>query len=940
MIRKRGEKGQALIMVLVLLLFASIIITSTLGLVAVSRNTNTVYKNNTTAVYAAEAGIQDAIWNLEYQPSSALETMLTPTNTNDNYTPYDYTSIWTYTMTNPVNNNGNQINNNSVTPTIKNTWIPLGIPQPTLPQANAVANDPNLTVTGHVSNVLNNGNGGVYEVDVNYNGATSLAVTSIGVWLPQGFTYSGPVTSPNTPLNLPGTPQTEACAGNEAVVWSLPGSTFSGLLASTHQGNVTGIEITNGGNGYNSAPTVTITGGGGTGATATAAISSNQVTGITVTNGGSGYTSAPTITFTGGGGTGAAAAATIASTLTFNFEYQSTSPGVIPECLSWINNSDIAGCSCTWDANVTVYDIKSTAGNTTIETYVPQAQARALGHAMNGDYVAIGNSLMDMGPGETTSNDSSGVRYNLLTDDPYTENIIPFDANVEGAYLYWGGWFQNSDETIGSSYGGLVNFSINGHQVCFNNGSPAEGSSPLTPDKIQTTPTNWENQDFPGNYYYSCYKDVTSLVRYELGKENTSSTYSNLPGGTAANPVTYDIGQLTTCPLGDTGQQPSWAGWSLIIVYSSPGTLGHQIYIYDTLTPCTNDNSNNGNQPYEYQSGSSAYQYPPASPGGYHGGVIVENPSGFLVPNTQNQVGTIDITNGGSGYTSDPTVTISEGGGIGVTAAAAVSGGSVAVINITSGGSGYTSAPTVSISGGGGTGATATATIDDTAATLTAFVGEGDFSLAGDFIAFNPPLQYQSPSGFPWSLPDSNPSKLFDGNKLYSTDPQVSLTNGGSGYTSTPSVTISGGGGSGAKATATISTVGQVTGIAVTANGSGYTSAPTVTITGGGGSGAAATATIFQINCPLDSNSPPANNTAAQPDNVWNSSYSPTETFPDGVDIKNFSVPWASNLLQPGATTAQIDMPTFTDGWCLLYMVVSFRSSVTSGGSVSYLINK
>lgn len=69
----------------------------------------------------------------------------------------------------------------------------------------------------------------------------------------------------------------------------------------------------------------------------------------------------------------------------------------------------------------------------------------------------------------------------------------------------------------------------------------------------------------------------------------------------------------------------------------------------------------------------------------------------------------------------------------------------------------------------------------------------------------------------------------------------ITVTAGGSGYTSAPTVTISGGGGSGATAVATI-TGGVVTSIAVTAGGSGYTSAPTVTISGGGGTGATATA--------------------------------------------------------------------------------------------------
>ena len=60
----------------------------------------------------------------------------------------------------------------------------------------------------------------------------------------------------------------------------------------------------------------------------------------------------------------------------------------------------------------------------------------------------------------------------------------------------------------------------------------------------------------------------------------------------------------------------------------------------------------------------------------------------------------------------------------------------------------------------------------------------------------------------------------------------ITVTDGGEHYNSAlpPSVTISGGGGSGATATATVSAAGIVTGISVTAGGSGYTSAPTVTI--------------------------------------------------------------------------------------------------------------
>lgn len=66
--------------------------------------------------------------------------------------------------------------------------------------------------------------------------------------------------------------------------------------ATIGSGAVTAFTITEKGGGFTSAPTVTITGGGGTGATGTAVLTGGEVTSITVTAGGSGYSSAPTVT--------------------------------------------------------------------------------------------------------------------------------------------------------------------------------------------------------------------------------------------------------------------------------------------------------------------------------------------------------------------------------------------------------------------------------------------------------------------------------------------------------------------------------------------------------------------------------------------------------------------------------------------------------------------
>ena len=136
----------------------------------------------------------------------------------------------------------------------------------------------------------------------------------------------------------------------------------------------------------------------------------------------------------------------------------------------------------------------------------------------------------------------------------------------------------------------------------------------------------------------------------------------------------------------------------------------------------------------------------------------------------------ITVTDGGSGYTAAPTITISEGGGSGAIAVATINNGAVNQIIVTDSGSKYTGTPTVLIS----------APPSSRTATATASVVNG-------FVV------------------------------------SITVTDGGSGYTDVPTVTISGGNGSGASAVATISD-GAVNQIIVQNAGKGYPSTPTVTI--------------------------------------------------------------------------------------------------------------
>jgi autotransporter-associated beta strand protein len=243
-------------------------------------------------------------------------------------------------------------------------------------------------------------------------------------------------------------------------------------------------------------------------------------------------------------------------------------------------------------------------------------------------------------------------------------------------------------------------------------------------------------------------------------------------------------------------------------------------------------------------------------------------------------VGTINVTNGGNGYTTAPTITI-QAPNSAIAGTPTVVAGQVTRIPVLAGGAGYSSStpPVVTITGNG-TGATATAVLTNgvvTSVTIT-----------------NPGINYTLP-----------PTVTFQGHTaavlgtptyVNGVITSIPVTSGGDGYLSAPTVTIIGGGGSGATAVANIAN-GTVTSITITAGGSGYTSAPTVTlsalpvgatagaatlsagqitaiavanggtgyttaplvvISGGGGTGATATATLLANGLPANPNGDPS----------------------------------------------------------------------------------
>ena len=207
---------------------------------------------------------------------------------------------------------GNEIQSLNVFATSSNTAL---IPNPTVtytsPGTTGTLNYlvlPNQSGTATITvTVVDNGgtaNGGV-------NTASQIFTVTVNP-VNQAPTIN-PIANPNPIPESTRTPQTVNLTGITAgpgesenltitAVSSNPGlianpATTATATATLSGGTVGTIAITGGGNAYAFPPNVTIAGGGGSGAAATAAVnSSGVVTGITITNAGSGYTSAPTVT--------------------------------------------------------------------------------------------------------------------------------------------------------------------------------------------------------------------------------------------------------------------------------------------------------------------------------------------------------------------------------------------------------------------------------------------------------------------------------------------------------------------------------------------------------------------------------------------------------------------------------------------------------------------
>ena len=720
------ETGMALILVLVLMVVGCLTILPALAHIGSALKTSKIYEDKTDMMYAADAGIEDAIWQIKYD-------MLDWTFAGQNYDIYNYNTTWTYELDNTVNDL-------SVNVSIENVWIPsnvtlsgLGL---TAAQARSIME---RSITDNTTNRLittgtNTETVGEYRIKIDFypfaGNEEALTVDSIGIWLPHGFTYAGGCNL-NSFAGSSGkyAESTADHSGGQVVVWdfttSLPFAdlppveldpsdmpqsaeitfNYTTEVAGTRPTGISWI-VTDGA--VSSDIPISwdidtkiykiIASAGDTEIEAYPSRSelrnlSDAISGDYVATGNSlmqdkySHDGVRDTLMT-------ESSATIDSIpndpdtdvgdvlsaylywSAFRYEELTTpvwGPDTCEDLDNWVQTGTVWQIDDVWDTyGGYVWDDRFFGrynSSDTDDRYLELDEMIDLSSYSEGELVVEWKQEDDY-----TLEPTDGVTFQLSSDNgtSWSDPIIAFYDDVRlldysEEYFY----YVIPDEYLTTQFKvkfhledtvdeyciiddiaiaqitGTADTSVN-FKIDKNDDGVYEYDSAVTASESSVLGFHRK-----GQHVYSCFLDVTDLV--EAYAENVTDEYGK---GYQTGNAEYVVGGVD----GDLNEQRSYAGWSLIIVYASPETAGHQLYLFDTLS---------------FNSGYASLDFD-------NDGVCGGDISGFIIPEQ--------------------------------------------------------------IEG------------DDVAARLTCFAGEGDLGITGDFLAFNAPDSYRSDPG---SIPTAY--KLWDG---------------------------------------------------------------------------------------------------------------------------------------------------------------------------------
>ena len=593
-------------------------------------------------------------------------------------------------------------------------------------------------------------------------------------------------------------------------------------------GKITGVTVTNPGSGYVTPPTVSFS--AGTGAQVAPTVGDGKVTFVKVLNGGSGYVTAPQVVFdnAGTGGSGVVATAQLTAGVVTGITI--SNGGLNYKTAPTISFVGGGGSGAEAVASVNgVTALAVTNGGTGYQ--VPPAVVISAGDggstgtvtvnangAIQGINVAQGGTAFTAPPAvQITDSSGSGFGASAV-------------ANLTG------GVTNGVVTTGGSRYPGSTTTTVTGTGT----GATGQALLGLTNASLGTI-TNTNSGYVPG--------DLLTVVAGTGAQIKVTAV--NGSGGVTA--VSVVEGGLSYLP-GD-------------ILYLSDTTLGARGLQLTVRTVST---------------GGVITAFEP---------VITAAGSGFNTTSTLRHVGGtggvlrvdgttvidfIDVIDGGFGYTTAPTVTITgvNGLGSGATATAFLNGSRVAFVQLTNPGSGYVNGATVTFTGGGAfpgfealgnvftsTNVTGISVDRPGSGYTTRPTGITGGSGSGMQVAFNDQnytvvgyraiesgKDYTGVPTVSLSSPNAGGTTAAITASVEQVVGSITVTNPGTAYnpaTTTISLVPVASGGGATAAAVTVNGIGAISRINLAAPGKGYVAPPTVSIVdrSGSGSGAVATAT-------------------------------------------------------------------------------------------------
>jgi len=773
------------------------------------------------------------------------------------------------------------INNNSVDVSIENIWIPEDyISTPSASEAQEIVDDQTLVVTGRATSSTE------YQIKIVYNYQEledyediyqDLEIDSIGIWLPQGFNY------------IQGSSNLEDDGELDPPYLCEPS------VQPYKSGEAVVWDFSNG------------------------AL----------------FTNFPGVAPLG---------YPLVSSITF--EFSSTSGQNPDSALSWVITDDVDDLSYSWDADTRVFNIESISSQTTVTAHTAKTEMRKMTSATEGDYFATGSSLLEATGDQRYRNKLYENSSATIETDEDGIDGIPSQGMVEVAYLYWTGWID------------------------------------------------WEGYDPSGSDIQLFYDDCTDLYspasNWEYGSDwhesgSYSAFYAHHDGGDIGNRIISTKDGLID--LSDTTGKTvevSWRSWNynsysqesddcLYYSYSGNGggswsswqyafcddigtsPISYSYEIPDTVAYRTND--------VKIRFGISTYD-------GYNEYVYIDNVS----------VTTEGSAGGSLEYPDDPTpealtTLVEETARVNRVYFSSTESDTELITA-----DHWQTLEPDDVAGYGLDGTWYYCCVSDVTAiirqwieneqvsgnaastyTLSQVIADNEVDPSYSFNVHDPDSKaVVDTTGYPlgtpacssgyncpakdnlchcgWSLLVVYSSPDTEGHQLYLFDIQNPDFDFFSAWHNNPDFDGDGEDG------------GLIKGFLVPEPVEGEEVAARLTVFVGEGDDASlswdfAHDYIIVKGTQLE-------NSESPPNDVWNSA-SPGLTVP-GVDIDTFVIRWDDYILEPGDTSVQVDIPTggtappygysggyeynLSDGYTMVYMILSFRSEVTTGGTLSYLI--